>query len=69
MVVCSADSASTGLPATNPKLETIKKWTDIPPKVPTATAAPKTLKSNPKGLGSSRWADKPVENEGKFAGF
>ncbi|EHK25666.1 uncharacterized protein TRIVIDRAFT_219428 [Trichoderma virens Gv29-8] len=50
---------------------------------PTAAAAKKTTisplkatapvfvsqKPSPKGLSSSRWADKPVENKGAFAGF
>ncbi|GFP56996.1 hypothetical protein TASIC1_0007048800 [Trichoderma asperellum] len=58
-----------GLSVTSEKLEAAKEWVAITPKAPTATAAPKSLKSNPKGLSSSRWADKPVENEGKFAGF
>lgn len=74
MVACT-DSASTGLSVMDPKLATAKNWIDIPLKALTATAVPKSpvyleiQKSNPKGLSSSRWADKPVENEGKFAGF
>lgn len=74
-MVAHTDSASTGLSVMNPKLATAKTWIDIPPKALMATAAPKSPvhleieKSNPKGLSSSRWADKPVENEGKFAGF
>ncbi|KAH6604573.1 hypothetical protein Trco_006280 [Trichoderma cornu-damae] len=39
----------------------------VPPKTP--TALPTSKQPDPKGLSSSRWADKPVENEGKFAGF
>ncbi|KAM0523911.1 hypothetical protein ACHAPE_001164 [Trichoderma viride] len=75
IVVACTDSAPIGLSAIEPKLESIKKWIDIPPKAPTTTVAPKSpaplqsQKPNPKGLGSSRWADKPVKNEGKFAGF
>lgn len=68
VIVCT-DSVSPGLSVTSANLEAVKGWAAIPPKAPTATAAPKGLKSNPKGLSSSRWADKPVENEGRFAGF
>ncbi|KAL7796020.1 hypothetical protein V8C37DRAFT_414313 [Trichoderma ceciliae] len=53
-------SASTAQPVATTKSPV------TPPKAP--TAMPKSQKPNPKGLGSSRWADKPVENEGKFAG-
>ncbi|RFU81192.1 hypothetical protein TARUN_1038 [Trichoderma arundinaceum] len=38
-----------------------------PPQAP--TAVPNSQKPKTKGLSSSRWADKPVANEGKFAGF
>lgn len=74
-MVTYTDSASTGLSVIDPKLATAKSWIDIPPKALIATTAPKSpihpeiQKANPKGLSSSRWADKPVENEGKFAGF
>lgn len=53
----------------NPKLDTAKRWIDIPPKAAKTTVAPESQKPTPKGLSSSRWADKPVKNEGKFAGF
>lgn len=74
MVACT-DSAPTGLSVIEPKLESIKKWIDIPLKAPTTAVAPRSpaplesQKPNLKGLSSSRWADKPVKNEGKFAGF
>ncbi|PNP43267.1 hypothetical protein TGAMA5MH_04724 [Trichoderma gamsii] len=71
----SGTATPSGLSAMNPKLESVKKWINIPLKAPTRTVAPKSpaplesQKPNSKGLSSSRWADKPVENEGKFAGF
>ncbi|PTB41025.1 hypothetical protein M441DRAFT_458603 [Trichoderma asperellum CBS 433.97] len=68
-VIACTDSASKEISVTSAKLEAVKEWAAIPPKAATAAAAPMSLKSNPKGLSSSRWADKPVENEGKFAGF
>ncbi|KAM0261867.1 hypothetical protein ACHAQJ_002070 [Trichoderma viride] len=56
-----------GWSATSARPVADKKPAAIPPKAP--TTAPKSQKPIQKGLSSSRWADKPVENEGKYAGF